>query len=78
MKYKAFYNMKEIGIFDTFKEAFVAIYHAIKAETVLTWQVLETTIWIIRDAHGALPMMFYEARDRACEEGILVDGKLVE
>lgn len=77
MKYKAVYNLKEVGTFNTFKEAFTIIYHLIKIDGVLIWQLLETAVWIIEDKDGALPMMFCEARDRACNEGILVDGKLV-
>lgn len=78
MRWKAVYNLEEIGCFDTFEKAFTAIYHTIKKEEVLTWQLLETTIWLISDKPTAAPIFFYEARDMACQMGILKDGKLTK
>ena len=78
MKWKAIYNLEEIGCFNTFKEAFTAIYYAVKKESVVTWQLLETALWIIADLPEANPIYFYEARDLACEMGILKDGQLVK
>ncbi len=70
--YKATYQLKEIGEFETLTEAFKAIYDAIKTEKVLLWQMLETTIWI--ECPGRT-LSFYEARDLMCAQGHLVDGK---
>ncbi len=78
MQWKAIYNLEEIGCFDTFKEAFTAIYNAIKKEPTLSVQLLETTIWIIADGINANPIFFYDAKDLACEMGILIDGKLIK
>lgn len=76
MKWNAVYNLEEIGCFSTFKEAFMAIYHAIKKEPVLSVQLLETAAWIMADGQNAHPIYFYDAKDLACEMGILVNGKL--
>lgn len=74
--YKAVYQLKELGTFETLHEAFKVIYDAIKKEKVLLWQMLETTIWI---EHGTPePYSFYEARDLMCQAGYLVDGKWIE
>ena len=77
--YTATYSMEDIGDFDTFAEAFKAIYDKIQAaldsEEGLCWQLLETTIWI-KTPEG-LPVAFYDARDRMCKEGFLVNGKWV-
>lgn len=78
MKWKAIYNLREIGCFGTFKEAFAVIHNAIEKEESLTWQLLETAIWIISASPEARPIYFYDARDIACEMGILIDGKLVD
>lgn len=73
--FKAIYELKNIGEFSSLKEAFKAIYDAIRAEKVLMWQMLETTIWI---EHGRDMYPFYEARDIMCKAGYLVDGEWVE
>jgi len=78
MKWKVTFAMKEIGCFDTFKDAFVALYCAIKKESSLTYQLLETATWIISDVPQAVPIYFYDARDMAYNMGILKDGKLVD
>ncbi len=74
--YTAVYKLKTIDKFPTFKEAFKAIYDAIKADKEpLTYQALETTIWI---GNGGFCMYFYEARDMMCMEGHLVGGKWID
>lgn len=78
MKWKAVYNLKEIGCFDTFKAAFTAIYYAIRNEANLTYQLLETAVWIKADTLIAHPIYFYDAKDLACEMGILVNGELIK
>ena len=77
--FEATYQLKSLGSFLTFAEAFKAIYDAIRLDKQLSWQVLETTTWIESDAALCIsPIMFYEARDRMCKEGYLVDGKWVK
>lgn len=73
--FEATYQLKSLGKFPTFAEAFKVIYDAIKSDEHLSWQILETTTWIESDE--ALPTMFYEARDRMCREGYLVNGQWV-
>lgn len=76
--YRAIYQLKNLGEFPTLSLAFKAIYDAIKKEEVrLTWQVLETTIWIEQD-ESPVSYSFYEARDIMCDNGYLVDGKWVD
>jgi len=73
--YKAMYQFKELGTFETLAEAFKTIYDAIKKEKVLLWQMLETAIWIEAPCDV---ISFYDARDIMCKEGYLVDGKWVD
>jgi len=62
--YKATYNLECSGTFDTFKEAFKAIYDRLNfdiAEGVgLTYQLLESTVWIeeIKTPVITLPTFF--------------------
>lgn len=61
----------------SFKEAFTVMFNWVTNHLNgegLSYQVLETAIWIEIDGQ---PLYFYDARDRAIDEGILVDGKLV-
>jgi len=73
-KYEAVCFMETLGTFETFKDAFKAIYDKIKASVGLSWQALETTVWIQNTADGTAPTFFYEARDKMCHEGFLKDG----
>lgn len=66
---------------DTYHPSFEAAFRALYAKAkepgaVGGWQVLETCIWI-KPPGKCLPLSFYRARDRACDMGLLVDGKLV-
>lgn len=67
--------------FDTFKEAFTAMSKCVNElsnKGQLTLQFLETAIWIeVAVAGLRSPIFFYDARDKAIDEGILVDGNLV-
>lgn len=63
-------------MFETFSQAFKAIYDAIRKEKVLLLQMLETTIWIEQIGTPYI-YPFYEARDMMCKMGFLVDGKWV-
>ena len=78
-KFKAVYQLKNIGEFSTLKEAFKAIYDEIKAafdlDTPVFWQTLEAATWIVS---SQIPIMFPEARDRMCREGHLVNNKWVD
>lgn len=70
----------EVTYHDSFKEAFKKLYKEttdMMKNSGLTWQVLETAIWI-KDPKEKEPMMFYEARDKACRDGLVKDGKLTE
>ena len=74
-------GMKVVGEFDTFKLAFKALYESVMelVKGGCALQILETTVWIVdNDMETPIPVMFYDARDHACEQGWLVDGKLVE
>jgi hypothetical protein len=74
--FKLIHNMVEIGDYDTFDEAFIEMYHRVKRdiEQGTSLRVLETACWI--EAITGELIMFYEARDAACNSGLLVDGKL--
>lgn len=63
--------------YDTFEAAFIALYRKLKIDLLkgMSWQVLETTIWIEKDG---TPINFYDSRDRACRCNLLVDGELNE
>ena len=55
---------------DTFMEAWNDMYQWVKAQLDsggMSYQVLETAIWIdpVMDGDKQLPIMFYDARDRA-------------
>jgi len=75
--YEAVFALESLGSFSLFEEAFKALYHKIKSEPNLSLQVLETATWI-REESSKVPIMFYDARDMACNLGLLKDGKLVE
>lgn len=73
------YNISKVGKFDTFVEAFIKLYELLSKdleETGTAWQLVETSIWIQEGSKD--PMMFYDARDYACEIGLLINGKLNE
>jgi len=76
--YELTYALSRVGTYNTFAEAFIALYHKLKADMEgpgMSFQLLETAVWIEEpDVVG--PTMFYEARDRACHMGILVNGEL--
>jgi hypothetical protein len=78
MRYDAVYELKSLGLFSTFAEAFKAIYDEIKKSSVISWQILEIATWITNEDSGGAPISFYDARDIMCEIGYLVDGKWVE
>ena len=75
--YTAVYDLRDIGKFETFHQAFKAIYDAISGTPIITWQMLETCVWIEEDGDN-LPVMFCEARDKMIDEGYLVNGEWVE
>ena len=77
--FEAIYNLKKLGNFNSFKEAFKAIYDAILTadpDDSFSYQTLETAVWV-KDDNSPFPVMFYDARDRACDEGWIVDGKWI-
>jgi hypothetical protein len=76
--FKLVYSMEPCGEFPTFEEAFIELYKRLSKdlEEGTSCLLVEQTIWIEEDNEG--PMMFYEARDYACNIGLLVNGKLNE
>lgn len=61
---------------ESFEEAFRAMYAHVRhliAEGKLDYQILETSIWIecSGTGTGTVPIFFYDARDRAYDEGIM-------
>jgi len=65
---------------DTFEQAFTEMYYCINKHLDnkgLSWQALETCFWIKFDGLPLSPFFWPEARDRAIDQGILKDGKLV-
>jgi len=75
--HKLIYSLDHVGEYDTFEEAFVELFKRLTKDIKkgTSWQMVETSIWI-ESPDRELPMLFYEARDRACDLGILIDGKL--
>lgn len=68
------------GEFDTWDEAFVAMYKEIKKQIDdrMEWQILETMTWIqlITSENQVVTWDWYSARDQAYEYGLLCEGKL--
>ena len=77
--FTAVFAMETVGSYNTFPEAFKVIYDKItllfSEGKKLSWQVLETTVWI--ETPEQIPVYFPEARDRMCQVGYLVNGKWV-
>jgi flagellin-specific chaperone FliS len=57
---------------ESFAEAFKELYRRMTEQPLNAH--LRESVWIIRDG-DRLPTMFYEAVDRAYEEGLMHDGK---
>jgi hypothetical protein len=85
--YESTYALETIGTFNTFEEAFAAIYHRLKTDlegSGMSYQLLETSIWIKNTNMSWIPgnplnpIFFYDARDKACNIGLLKDGVLQE
>lgn len=77
--FKLTFNLQELEKnYNTFEEAFADLYYMVKESIKegTSWQVLETMHWIEDTNLPRKPIMFYDARDRACDMGILVNGKL--
>jgi len=76
--YKLTFDLKEVGEYPNFKEAFIRLYLLVKESIKegTSWQVLETMHWI-EEPNNTRPLLFYEARDKAYQMGLLTDdGKL--
>ena len=64
---------------ETFAAAFADMHRYVRKfvdSGACALQVLETCHWIETPVN--IPMFWYDARDRAYDEGIMKDGKLVE
>ena len=62
---------------ETFAEAFADMYRYVRNlvdSGALTLQVLETGHWIETPSNS--PIFWYDARDRAYDEGVMKDGDL--
>jgi len=61
---------------ETFAQAFKDLFDYVKAAVSqggYPLMLLETGIWI--KGTGELPIFFYDARDKAIKDGLLVDGE---
>src|ERR1035437_9912269 len=75
------YVAEPVGTYESFTEALKLFLKRIDEmfKNGGTWQVLETMCWIEREVDGTIyPAMFYDLRDFACQQGILVDQKIVD
>jgi hypothetical protein len=76
LAYEAVYAMKSLGWHETFAGAFKALYDAVqddlKHNRPMTDMILDRATWVLTPKG---PLMFYDARDRACKDGLLVKGK---
>jgi hypothetical protein len=69
------YALENFGPYNTFAQAFKEMYNKTKkdiSEGNMSWQVLETMVWI-EEKGRSLPIMFYDARDLAHEQGLMDD-----
>lgn len=75
-QFKVVVALEDIGVFDSFKEAFRAFWFAVKRqlEQGTSWQVFETmnSIILVIDGTEVPPIDFYQARDLAYDANILV------
>ena len=72
------YGLNDVTLHETFEDAFRELYRRVKEEMdngTLSIQLLETACWI-KSPDSKWPLMFYDARDRACRSGLLKDGKI--
>ena len=84
--YKLVVEMKDVGTFETFSEAFREFFKKIKEITSsgmgTSWQVLETMCWIERHYDETYNIVrylyFYEARDLAYRIGLMKEMKIQE
>ncbi len=79
--YKLTIELKEVGEYKTFSEAFRELYERVKKmlKDGMALFTLEQTIFIETEIDGIkCPLGFYDARDLACEIGLLENGKLQE
>jgi hypothetical protein len=78
-KFKLTFEMKEVGTYDSPKDAFREVYNRLTAMKSIPTVVFET-IWVDVDPprFPNLPISFYELRDHAADMGWVVDGKWVE
>ena len=71
------YGLEMVGSYKSFSKTFMELYKRLNSDLKegMSWQFLETTIWI-KKVGTTSPIMFHEARDRACRIGLLIDGKI--
>jgi len=81
LKFNLTINLETIGSYPSFVDAFTEMYKQVKKclEEGYSWQALETMNWIeITNEEDVIVsvMEFYDAKDFACNIGLLTDGKL--
>jgi hypothetical protein len=81
LKFKLTINVEEVGIYLNFVDAFTEMYKRVRKclEEGYSWQALETMNWIeVTNEEDVIVsvMEFYNARDFACNIGLLTNGKL--
>lgn len=71
------YNLEVVGKYKNFSDAFIELYKKLKEDLKqgISYMLLENAIWI-KSPFSDHPIMFYEARDIACNIGLLKDGVL--
>jgi hypothetical protein len=78
--WKVIVALEEVGVGRTFKEACKIMYDAVKkmVQEGTSLQVLETAVWIENTGNNPSPVMFYDAKDIACEQGWIQNREWVE
>lgn len=78
--YEAIVNLKPVGSFKSFNEAFIKFFEEIVKviEGGTSYQWLETANFLVSTQPGEPTgvMTFYDARDCAHDIGLMVDGKI--
>jgi hypothetical protein len=67
--YKAVVFLETLGEFPDLKTATKAVIDKIKGMKTISWQLLETTVWVEEIPCNFRPMLFYDLRDNAIKQG---------
>lgn len=78
--YEVIISFEHVGKYESFKEAAIKFFEGIKAvlDKGASWQWLETMNFLVRTSPGESEgvMLFYDARDFACNIGLLKNGEI--